>query len=110
MSELDKMKKIETMSNKLDECGDKYCGKIITLKKIKEEDIKFLKNVMAKCRSKKIPKTRDEDKAQQKRYNRCFTKYKRRSNYQKKLTMRKHCETKNCGSYQREIKKLLRTP
>ncbi len=110
MSELDKMKKIETMSNKLDECGDKYCGKIITLKKIKEEDIKFLKNVMAKCRSKKIPKTRNEDKEQQKKYNRCFTKYKRRSNYQRKLTMRKHCETKKCGSYQTEIQKLLRTP
>ena len=107
MLKLDRMK---NMVKKLDECGDKYCGNIITLKKIKEEDIKFLRNVRAKCLSKKIPKTRSEDKAQQKKYNKCFTKYKRRSNYQRKLTMRKHCETKKCGSYQTEIQKLLRTP
>ncbi len=107
MLKLDRMK---NMVKKLDECGDKYCGNIITLKKIKEEDIKFLRNVRAKCLSKKIPKTRSEDKAQQKKYNKCFTKYKRRSNYQRKLTMRKRCETKKCGSYQTEVKKLLRTP
>ncbi len=105
-----KLDRIKNMSNKLDKCGDKYCGNIITLKKIKEEDIKFLRNVRATCLSKKIPKTRSEDKAQQKKYNKCFTKYKRRSNYQRKLTMRKRCETKKCGSYQMEVKKLLRTP
>ena len=44
-TEMDNMKKIDNMVNDLDNCGDKYCGNIITSHQIKEEGIKFLKNV-----------------------------------------------------------------
>jgi hypothetical protein len=36
----------------LDKCGDKHCGNIITIKEMKEEELKFLNLIKKKCRSK----------------------------------------------------------
>jgi len=98
---------IDNMMIELDKCGDRYCGNIITAAKMKEEGLKFLKKVTKKCRSKKIPKTDKEYKQQQKNYDKCFTKYKKSSSYNKKLTQRKKCEDKNCSIYQKKIEQLL---
>lgn len=95
-TELDNMNKIDNMVSDLDNCGDKYCGNIITSDQMKEEGIKFSKNVTQKCRrSKIIPNNEEEHKIQQKKYDNCFTKIKKRSKYAKKLTQRKKCEDKN---------------
>lgn len=102
-----KINKIDNIMNKLDKCGDKYCGNIITSTQIKEEEIKFLENVRKKCRSKTIPKNEKENKIQQQKYDKCFTKIKKRSKYPKKLTQRKKCEDKKCSIYQKKIQKIL---
>jgi serine/threonine protein kinase len=106
-TELDNMNKIDNMTNDLDNCGDKYCGNIITSEQIKEEGIKFSENVTKKCRSKTIPKTEKAYKIQQKKYDKCFTKIKKRSKYAKKLTQRKKCEDKKCSIYQKKIQNFL---
>jgi predicted RNase H-like nuclease (RuvC/YqgF family) len=98
---------IDNLISELDKCGDTYCGNIITAASMKEEGFKFLKNVKKKCRSEKTPKTDKEYKQQQKKYNKCFTKYKKSSSYNKKLTQRKKCEDKNCSIYQKKIEQLL---
>lgn len=98
---------IDNMMNDLDNCGDKYCGNIITAAQMKKEGLKFLKKVNKECRSKTIPKTEKEYKIQQKKYNKCFTKNKKSSKYNKKLTQRKKCEDKNCSVYQKKIKNML---
>ena len=99
--------KLDNIMNNLDNCGDTYCGNIITSTAIKEEESKFLKNVTKKCRSKKIPKNENEYKIQNQKYDKCFTKYKKRSNYYKRLTQRKKCEDKHCSIYQKKIQKIL---
>lgn len=107
-TELDNMNKIDNMVNDLDNCGDKYCGNIITSDQMKEEGIKFSKNVTQKCRrSKIIPNNEEEHKIQQKKYDNCFTKIKKRSKYAKKLTQRKKCEDKKCSIYQKNIQHFL---
>lgn len=105
--ELDKMNKLDTMVNDLDNCGDKYCGNIITSKQLKEEGDKFFKKVTKKCRSKTTPKNRKEFKQQFKQYDKCFTKYKKGTKYYKNLTQRKKCEDKKCTIYQARIQKIL---
>jgi hypothetical protein len=89
----------------LDNCGDEYCGNIITSAELKEEGDKFLGCAMKKCKSQKIPETEKEHKSQRKNYDRCFTKLKRGSAYYKKLTQRKKCEDKKCGIYQLNVVK-----
>jgi hypothetical protein len=106
-TELDNMNQLDNMVNELDNCGDKYCGNIITARTLKEEGIKFLKNVTKKCRTKTIPKNEKEDKIRRKKYDKCFTKYKKRSNYYKKLTQRNKCQDKKCSIYQKRIQKGL---
>ena len=107
-TEMDNMNKIDNMVNDLDNCGDKYCGNIITSHQIKEEGIQFSKNVTKKCRrSKTIPKNEEQHKIQQKKYDNCFTKIKKRSKYAKKLTQRKKCEDKKCSIYQKKIQNFL---
>ncbi len=101
--QLDNMNKLEKAANDLDNCGDKYCGNIITSKLLKEEGLKFLKNVTKKCRSNRKPTNAKENKTLQKKYDKCFTKFKKRSNYYKKLTKRNKCVDKKCSVY---IKKL----
>jgi hypothetical protein len=105
--QIDDMDKIDNMVKDLDNCGDKYCGNIITSDKLKEEGIKFLRNVTKKCRSKREPTNRKEFKLQFKKYNKCFTKYKKGTKYYKKLTKRKKCEDKKCSVYQKKIQKML---
>jgi len=104
-SELNNMKELDNAMNELDKCGDIYCGNIITSNQIKEEGLKFLKNVTKKCRSSAIPKNKKDYKILQNKYDKCFTKYKNRSNYYKKLTQRKKCEDKTCSIYQKKLKK-----
>lgn len=99
--------KIDNIMNDLDMCGDKYCGNIITASQIKKEEIKFLKDVLKKCRSKKEPKSEKEYKIQQQKYNKCFTKTKKRSKYVYKLTQRKKCEDKKCSVFQNKLQKEL---
>jgi hypothetical protein len=106
-TKLDNMNELDNAMNELDKCGDTYCGNIITSNLIKEEGTKFLKNVTKKCRSNTIPKNEKDYKIYQKKYNKCFTKYKKHSNYYKKLTKRKKCEDKKCSIYQKKIKKIL---
>jgi hypothetical protein len=106
-TELDNMNKLDNMVNDLDKCGDKYCGNIITSRQIKKEEIKFLKNVTKKCRSNIIPKNKKEYDTDRQKYDKCFTKYKKHSNYYKKLTQRKKCEDKKCSIYQKKIQKML---
>ena len=101
------MNKLNSTMNELDKCGDKYCGNSITSNLIKEEGDKFLKLVTKKCRSNTLPKNEKEYKLQQQKYDTCFTNYKKRSNYHKKLTQRKKCEDKKCSIYQKKIKKIL---
>jgi hypothetical protein len=74
---------------------------------MKEEGIKFSENVTKKCRSKTIPKTEKAYKIQQKKYDKCFTKIKKRSKYAKKLTQRKKCEHKKCRIYQKKMQNFL---
>ena len=103
---LDNITNLENLVKELDKCGDKYCGNIVTSKVLKDEEIKFLKNVTEKCRSNVIPKNEKEDKIRRRKYDKCYTKYKKRSNYYKKLTQRKKCEDKKCGAYQQKMQKL----
>jgi hypothetical protein len=98
---------IDNVMNELENCGDTFCGNIITSTQMKNEDIKNLKNVSKKCRSKTIPKNEKDFKLQRQKYDTCFTKYKKTSNYYKKLTQRKKCEDKHCSIYQKKIKKIL---
>ena len=90
----------------LDNCSDKYCGNIITSSRMKEEEAKFLKNVLQKCRSNSIPNNETEHKLHRQKYDKCFTKYKKRSNYYKKLTQRKKCQDKKCSGYQTKIENI----
>ena len=106
-TELDKMQKLDNLMKELDSCGDKYCGNIITSARMKEEGDQFLKKVTKKCRSNIIPKNEKEDMIRRQKYDKCFTKYKKRSNYYKKLTQRKKCEDINCNNYQKQIQTLL---
>ena len=106
-TELDKMNKLDNMMKELDNCGDKYCGNIVTSKQMKDEGLKFLNKVTKKCRSNIMPKNEKEDKIRRQKYDKCFTKYKKRSNYHKKLTQRKKCEDSNCNTYQKQIQKIL---
>jgi hypothetical protein len=106
-TEFNNMNEINNATNKLDKCGDKYCGNIITSNIIKKEDIKFLKNVTEKCRSKIIPKNEKEYRILQQKYDKCFTKCKKKSNFHKKLTQRKKCENKKCRIYQMNVEKIL---
>ena len=107
-SQIDNFNKIDDAIKDLDNCGDKYCGKSIKSSQIKKEEVKFFKLVTKKCRSKKIPKTEKENMLKQKKYDKCFTKYKNRSKYYKNLTKRKQCEDKKCKIHQDKIKKLLK--
>lgn len=105
--ELNNMKKIDDIMNELDNCGDKYCGNIITSAQMKEEGTKFLENVTKNCRSKTIPKTEKAYKIQREKYEKCFTKIKKGSKYAKKLTQRKKCEDKKCSIYQKKMQNFL---
>ena len=98
---------IDNAIDELDRCGDNHCGHIITSSQIKEMDPKISKWISKKCRSKKIPKTEEEHRINQKNYNACFTKVRKSSKYQKRLTKRKKCEDKKCKSVQQKIKKIL---
>lgn len=98
---------LDNMIKDLDNCGDTYCGNIITSEQLKEEGHKFLKKVTAKCRSTVIPKNSEENRKQFKEYDKCFTAYKKRSKYNKRLTQRKKCEDKKCKVYQNKIQKKL---
>ena len=93
----------DNLINELDNCGDKHCGSIITSKKLKEEGIQFLTHVTKKCTSKSKPKNQKENKLKFKKYDKCFTKYKKRSNYYKKLTQRNKCVDKNCSVYKKKL-------
>jgi len=70
---------------------------------MKEEGLKFLKNVTKKCRSNTKPKNKKEFKLYHAKYDKCFTKHKKRSSYHKKLTRRK-----KCSIYQKKIKRILK--
>jgi hypothetical protein len=105
--ELDKMHNLDNLMKELDSCGDKYCGNIITSARMKEEGAKFLKTVTKKCRSNIIPKNEQEDRIRRQKYDKCFTKYKKRSTYYKKLTQRKRCEDAKCSNYQKQIQTML---
>jgi len=107
--ENEKMKNINKLMNNLDKCGDKHCGKIITSNQMKEEGVKFLEKVTKKCKSKKVPETQEENKLQKEKYDKCFKKYKNKSEYPKKLAQRKECEDKECKNYQNKIKNKLFT-
>lgn len=98
---------IDKLMDKLDTCGNKYCGSIITTSQMKIQDKKFLDFIEKKCKSNVNPNTEEEYNLQQKKYNTCFTKYKNRSKYHKKLTKRKKCEDKKCKKYQDKIKHFL---
>lgn len=104
--QLDIMNKLDRAINDLNNCGDKYCGNIITSKLLKEEGLKFLKNVTKKCRSNSVPKNEKEDKILRKKYDKCYTKYKKRSNYYKKLTQRNKCLDKNCSVYKKKAEQI----
>jgi hypothetical protein len=99
------MKIVDDLVNDLDYCGNKNCK--ISTKQLNKEGIKFLKNVTKKCRSNTIPKNKKEYDIKIKKYNKCFTKYKNRSVYNKNLTKRKKCEDKKCSKYQKKIAKKL---
>lgn len=99
-------KQFDQAINDLNNCGDKYCGNIITSKLLKEEGVKFLKNVTKKCRSNKKPKNEKENKILRRKYDKCFTKYKKRSNYYKKLTQRNKCVNKKCSVYIQKAEKI----
>jgi hypothetical protein len=98
---------IDNAMNELDKCGDKHCGHIITSSHIKEMEPKVLRFITKKCRSKKIPKTEEEDKINQQNYNKCYEKFKKHSKYSRRLTKRKKCEDKKCKYIQEKIKKIL---
>ena len=106
-TEINEFKKLDNIWHDLDKCGDKYCGDIITSKQLKEEGTTFFKNVTKKCYSNTIPKNEKQLKKKLKKYNKCFTKYKKNSIYYKKLTQRKKCEDKKCSIYQKKIKKMI---
>jgi hypothetical protein len=86
----------------LDNCGDEYCGNIITSAELKEEGDKFLRCAMKKCKSQKIPET-ERNTNHSENYDRCFTKLKG-LRIIKKLTQRKNAKIK-CGIYQLNVVK-----
>lgn len=98
---------INRLVDDLDKCGDQYCGNIITRNKMKEEELKFLEMVNKTCRSKTNPKTEKEYNLQRKKYTNCLVQLKGKSNYYKKLTLRKKCEDQKCKKIQDKIKKTL---
>lgn len=98
---------INRLVDDLDKCGDQYCGNIITKNKMKEEELKFLEMVNKTCRSKTNPKTEKEYNLQRKKYENCLLQLKGKSNYYKKLTLRKKCEDQKCKKIQDKIKKTL---
>jgi len=102
-TELDKIRDLDKMIHELNTCTDKYCGNIVTSKELNKEGLTFLKNVTKKCRSNVIPKNEKELKLKYKKYDKCFTKYKKKSKYHQKLTQRKKCQDKNCSIYQQKI-------
>ena len=99
--------KIDNILEDLDKCGDKYCGNIITNADMKIQEQKFLEFINKKCNSRKNPTTEEEYNLQRTQYNKCFTKYKNRSKYYKRLTKRKKCEDKKCKKYQDKMKSIL---
>ena len=70
---------------------------------MKEEGHLFLKKVLKKCRSTTQPTNEQEYKIDKEKYNKCFTKLKKRSKYNKRLTKRKKCEDKHCSAYQKKV-------
>jgi hypothetical protein len=98
---------IDSLVNDLDKCGEQYCGSIITNADMKIQGEKFLKFINKKCKSKVNPATESEYNLQQIQYNTCFTKYKNRSKYHKRLTKRKKCEDKKCKNIQTKINSFL---
>ena len=108
-TELGKMVELDNAMENLDKCGDEYCGNIMTSKQIKEEGLKFLEIVLKKCRTNTKPKNEKEFKINRAKYDKCFTKHKKRSGYYKKLTRRKKCEDKKCSIYQKKVQGILST-
>ncbi len=108
-SQLNDFNKVDKLMNELNTCGDQHCGNIITSEQIKGEELEFLNLVNSKCRSKEIPKTKEEDLIMRKKYDTCFKKLRNSSNYYKKLTKRKKCEEKKCGVYRKKLQKMLST-
>jgi len=102
-SQKNNMQKMDNVVLDLDNCGDKYCGNIITSQQMKDEGLIFLKKVLKDCRSTTQPANEQEYKLQREKYNKCFTKHKKRSKYNKRLTKRKKCEDKHCSVYQKKV-------
>jgi len=102
-SQKNNMQKMDNVVLDLDNCGDKYCGKIITAQQMKDEGLIFLKKFLKDCRSTTQPANEQEYKLQREKYNICFTKHKKRSKYNKRLTKRKKCEDKYCSAYQKKV-------
>jgi len=105
-TEVDNMNKLEKYGKELDKCGDKHCGNI-TSRRLKKEGLQFLNHVTKTCRWDTTPKNEKDYKIYRQKYDKCFTKHKKRSTYHKNLTQRKTCEDKNCSSYQKKIQKIL---
>lgn len=63
------MQNVEDVMRDLDNCGDKYCGKIITAQQMKDEGLIFLKKVIKDCRSTTQPANEQEYKLQREKYN-----------------------------------------
>jgi hypothetical protein len=101
---------LDKLVDDLDKCGDTYCGNIITKKEMKEEDLKFLKSLQKNCASKTNPATEQEYNLQRKKYDKCLTQMKTKSDYYKRLTQRKKCEDQKCKIIQDKIKKTLSKP
>lgn len=101
---------IDRLVDDLDKCGDQYCGKIITRNQMKEEELKFLDLVNKNCRSKTNPRTEEEYNKQMKHYDNCLAQLKSKSNYHKRLTLRKKCEDQQCKMIQEKIQKALSKP
>jgi hypothetical protein len=102
-SQKNNMQNVEDGMRDLENCGDKYCGKIITSQQMKDEGHLFLQKVLKDCRSTTQPANEQEYKLQREKYNKCFTKHKKRSKYNKRLTKRKKCEDKYCSVYQKKV-------
>jgi hypothetical protein len=100
------MQNIDNAVQDLDNCGDTHCGNIITSQQMKEEGHLFLRKVLKTCRSTKQPNAQVNDierKIEKDKYYKCFTKLKKRSKYNKRLTKRKKCEDKHCSVYQKKV-------
>jgi serine/threonine protein kinase len=98
---------LDQLSNELDRCGNQKCGNIITTKQMKNEDKQFQKQVLDKC-PKAIPKSEEEDKQIREKYEKCFNNLKNNSDYAKKKTRRKQCETTHCIKEQNKLKQYMK--